>query len=127
MISGARYIDDYFLIVIPLPMNRRGRIVLGVVAFAPLVSLLIFWAIHRYWHSTGIDLDPLPAILIVLAIAMLLGLGLVVLFVLQVLRDTSMNIGRQALWVRGLCFAGVLTLPLFWYRYVWRASERAAG
>ena len=106
-------------------MNRRGKIILGIVAFAPLLSLIVFRAWLQYWQSTGAFIDTLPATIIALAIAMLLGMGLVVLFVVQVLRDPTMTTGKRLLWVLGLCAAGVLTLPVFWYLHVWRNPSAA--
>lgn len=106
-------------------MNRKGKLVLGIAAFAPVISLIAFQTWLRYGQDAGGSIDTLPATIVALIVAMLLGMGLVVLFVVQVLRDDSMSTWAQALWVIGLCGAGILTLPLYWYRRVWKNPHAA--
>src|SRR5690625_5212652 len=106
-------------------MNRKGKIVMGIAAFAPVISLIAFQTWLRYGQNAGGSIDTLPATIVDLVVAMLVGIGLVVLLVVQVLRDDSMSTRRRALWVIGLCGAGILTLPLYWYRRVWKNPHAA--
>src|SRR5690625_7517708 len=97
-------------------MNRKGKLVLGIAAFAPVISLIAFQIWLRYAQNAGGFIDTLLATIVALIVAMLLGMGLVVLFVVQVLRDLSMCTRARARWAIGLCGAGMLTLPLFCHR-----------
>src|SRR5690625_5128938 len=106
-------------------MNRKGKLVLGIAAFAPVLSLIAFQIWLWYGQNAGGFIYTLPATIVARIVAMLLGMGLFVLFVVQVLRDPSMSTRARALWVIGLCGAGILTLPLYWYRRVWKNPHAA--
>ena len=106
-------------------MTHMRKILLGIASWLPLASLTLFYV----WWTRAADSEAMfeasPAPVIGFAVAMLLGLVLVLFFVLRVVREPAMHGTRKLAWVIALSVAGVLALPAYWYLHVWQSPGSA--
>lgn len=115
-------------------LTRRAKILVGILAFWPLVQVIdaIVFVIFGYFGelllggTAGYDVvfhivDLLLSVLVALLyVTIPCFVGLIVFFVLYILRTDRVCQEKKLQWIINLVVAGVFTLPLFWYFYIWR-------
>ena len=119
-----------------MKLNRGLRLVLGVLTIAPIGYLVLFLsylfpklasvlegpAPQRDQYSTlfhTVVLLHLTAIVLAFAI---LGFCIVYLF-----RTDRVPPDKKALWATVLLLGNMLTMPVFWYLYIWREPSITAS
>jgi hypothetical protein len=107
-------------------MPRKSAILLGIASWLPLASLAIFYVWWTGPAGTEATFETLPAAVIALALAMLLGLILVLFYLLRIVRDPAMHAMTKLVWVIALSAVGVFALPVYWYLHVWEGAGRTS-
>lgn len=126
-------------------MRRQNKILLGVLAFFPLVYIVFFVAALLLFvltmvgtiaaaGSTGgepdinplLILGPFLALFGVHLLAMLVVVAQLIVYLILVLRNQDLADNERIFWAVGMLFAGAFVSPAYWYLKVWPSPEPAA-
>ena len=112
-------------------MSRSSKLFIGLLSFLPIILLLVlFFMLFRMfpqffeWEHH----DPTPQEMFstfgpvfILGIIMgLLSLGLLVFFIMHLVRNKTMDGTERVIWVLVFLFAGIVGYPIYWYMRVWK-------
>jgi hypothetical protein len=50
-------------------------------------------------------------------------LMLLVFFLMRVVNDNTLSVTRSAIWGTGIIFLPLVTMPLYYYLYIWRVES----
>lgn len=67
------------------------------------------------------------AVFAVHMLTIVLLLGLITIYIVLAIKNEQLDQTMKILWVVGLCMLTMITMPIYWYLYIWRkpkASER---
>jgi hypothetical protein len=118
----------------PEIMTKNGKILLGLATIWPLVYLAIFitaiFSIALIYNINGargefISDPPLLAIGLIIIIHLMTAfgiIGLVIFYILNIVKNDSVSQNKKAPWLIGLFFASVIVMPIYWYLHIWRDS-----
>ena len=100
---------------------------MGIASFWPLLYHPFFIIYVAVFAITASDVDagiPLYGSLLTIYLATILGmLGLVVYYIVNVFKGGAVPQNRQVLWTLILIFACPLSLPFYWYFYIWKPKQ----
>ena len=112
-------------------MSRSTKALIGVLSFLPIVLLIIFLVMFLrmfpVFFAWGED-EPAPQevftffgpIFMMGIIMGILSLGLLVFFIMHLVRNKSMDSTERIIWVLVFLFAGLVGYPIYWYMRVWK-------
>jgi hypothetical protein len=112
-------------------MSRSSKIFVGILSFLPILLLfvflfLMFSMIPEFMRWEGHEPDPYEVFgaftpIIFIAIAMsILSLGLLIFFIMHLVRSKTMDSTERIIWILVLLFAGIIGYPIYWYMRVWK-------
>ncbi|MHC4278212.1 MAG: hypothetical protein ACYSTI_12975 [Planctomycetota bacterium] len=105
-------------------MNKLIALVLAAVTVAPIFYFLLF-ALYPFLVPLGTPAPtPLATILDLHMVFSIWSLALLVFYVGYLLRSDEVPTDKRALWGVVLLLGNVLTMPFFWYFYIWRPMVR---
>ena len=115
-------------------MSRSSKLFIGILSFLPIILLftllfMVIWLIPTFveWDKTY---EPAPQEVIgtfgpifILGLGMgLLSIGLLVFFIMHLLRHKAMDSTERIIWILVFLFAGIVGYPIYWYMRVWKDS-----
>ena len=112
-------------------MSRSSKAFIGVLSFMPIVLLILFFIMlftmfPRFfeWEHTEPDAQEVLTVfgpLFILGVIMgILSLGLLVFFIMHLVRSKTMEGIERVIWVLVFLFAGLVGYPIYWYMRVWK-------
>ncbi len=122
-------------------MKRPTKLLLGAATVWPVLYILCFiigifvmvltqWSGGRLAQSAG-ESAPFPGGFVVLIIAhlstMLLMVALLVYYMVDLFRTSRVPADMRTPWVLLLLLGGPLSMPVYWYLYVWREAPVSIG
>jgi hypothetical protein len=117
-------------------MSRNSKVFVGILSFLPIILLIVFLVMFFGMFPAFFEWDksdPTPedvltvfAPIFFLAITMgILSLGLLVFFIMHLVRNKSMDGTERVIWVLVFLFAGIVGYPIYWYMRVWKDDNRS--
>lgn len=109
--------------------TRRKKILLGIATFAPLVvSILMFGppvVISCFYNTEQADkimnaIFPDPFYLTIGISGNILALAMLVYYVRFLFNSDRVPKSEEHNWLLPLLFVAPFTMPILWYRYIWR-------
>ena len=114
-------------------MSRSSKLFVGILSFLPIILLLVFLFMIFSMFPTFIEWgnnnhEPAPqevfsafAPLFFLGFGMaILSIGLLIFFIMHMLRHKGMDSTERIIWVLVFLFAGIVGYPIYWYMRVWK-------
>ena len=112
-------------------MSRSSKLFIGILSFLPIILLLVFLFMifssiptFMIWDKN----DPTPqemfsafAPLFILGFGMsVLSIGLLIFFIMHLIRHKAMDSTERIIWILVFLFAGIVGYPIYWYMRVWK-------
>lgn len=112
-------------------MSRSSKLFIGILSFLPIVLLLVLFAMIFSLFPTFVEwdrYDPAPqevfssfAPVFIVGFGMgILSLGLLIFFIMHLIRHRGMDSTERIIWILVLLFAGIIGYPIYWYMRVWK-------
>lgn len=113
-------------------MSRNSKLIIGLLSFLPIILLIVLFIMFLFtipsisqWNN-GYDptlqeiftvFGPLFTVGLVMG---LLSIGLLVFFIMHLVRNKIMDGTERVIWVLVFLFAGIIGYPIYWYMRVWK-------
>jgi hypothetical protein len=112
-------------------MSRNTKAMIGVLSFLPIVLLIVFFAMFFAifprvfeWENnepTAQEVFTVFGPLFILGVIMgILSLGLLIFFIMHLVRNKTMDGIERVIWILVFLFAGLVGYPIYWYMRVWK-------
>jgi len=116
-------------------MSRSSKLFIGILSFLPIVLLIVmFFMILRLfptfieWSNKGDSYEPAPqevfslfGPMFIIGFGMaILSLGLLIFFIMHLIRNKMMDSTERIIWILVFLFAGIVGYPIYWYMRVWK-------
>ena len=112
-------------------MSRSSKLFIGILSFLPIILLLVFLFMIFSMFPTFFQWDkyePAPqevfsafAPLFILGFGMgILSIGLLIFFIMHLLRHKALDSTERIIWILVFLFAGIVGYPIYWYMRVWK-------
>lgn len=110
-------------------MNRTKAIVLAVLTVWPVAYMLFFMAAvaSSFFIMKGgsNQMPPFFSVLIALHfLTMAEMLGLLVFYIWHLFKTDAIAQDKKALWAVVLFMGNAVSMPVYWYLYVWKPLQR---
>ena len=96
-------------------MSRLAAFACGIAALAPLAGFVAVFFVSWDWFR------------IVVTAVVAAGWLVTIAFITYALASSAVPKDKRGLWAAVLFLGNVLTLPFFWFWYIWRPSASAAN
>lgn len=114
-----------------LVMSRSSKLFIGLLSFLPILLLvalfvMIFRLIPEFIEWSNYEPEPQDVFsafgpVFILGLFMgLLSLGLLIFFIIHLVRNKAMDTTERVIWVLVFLFAGIIGYPIYWYMRVWK-------
>ena len=115
-------------------MSRSSKAFVGFLSFLPIVLLIVFFGMLLSifprvfeWEKN----EPVPQEVITVfgpifflgVIMGILSLGLLVFFIMHLVRNKLMDGTERVIWILVFLFAGIVGYPIYWYMRVWKEEQ----
>ena len=116
-------------------MSRSSKLFVGILSFLPivLVFVMLFLVLRLIptfieWSNHGDNYEPAtqevfsvfgPMFILGFGIA-ILSIGLLIFFIMHLLRHKTMDSTEKIIWILVFLFAGIVGYPIYWYMRVWK-------
>ena len=113
-------------------MSRSSKLFIGILSFLPIVLLfvMLFMILRLFptFIEWGNNYEPAPqevfslfGPLFILGFGMgILSIGLLIFFIMHLIRNKTMDSTERIIWILVFLFAGVVGYPIYWYMRVWK-------
>jgi len=116
-------------------MSRSSKLFIGILSFLPIILLVVmFIMILRLfptfieWGNNGNNYEPAPqevfsvfGPIFILGFGMgILSIGLLIFFIMHLIRNKVMDSTERIIWILVFLFAGIIGYPIYWYMRVWK-------
>jgi len=112
-------------------MSRSSKLFIGLLSFLPIILLVVLFFMMFRLFPTFIEwgnYEPAPQAvfsafgpMFILGFGMaLLSLGLLIFFIMHLLRNKAMDSTERIIWILVFLFAGIVGYPIYWYMRVWK-------
>jgi hypothetical protein len=107
-------------------MSKPIKILIGLATCWPVIYLgVFFFAVFSTLPSTGAGGGAPPGdlfsvILPLHLITMLWIVGLTVFYIVDVFRNRAVTDDKRVLWAVVLFMGNMISMPIYWYLYIWR-------
>jgi len=118
-------------------MSRSSKLFIGILSFLPIILLfvMLFMILRLFptfieWSNNGDNYEPAtqevfstfgPIFFLGLGMG-LLSIGLLIFFIMHLVRHKAMDSTERIIWVLVFLFAGIVGYPIYWYMRVWKDS-----
>lgn len=114
-----------------LCMSRNSKLFIGLLSFLPIILVFILLFMIFRMFPTFIEWDnyePAPQevfslfgpVFIVGIFIGILSLGLLIFFIMHLVRHKEMDSTEKVIWILVFLFAGIVGYPIYWYMRVWK-------
>jgi hypothetical protein len=109
-------------------MKKTLKILLGIVTIWPFLYMLIFFAFFIYMfmgisRGGNIDEKMFWSIFPVHILTMLISMGLLTYYIVNLYRSNRMNKDTKIIWAIVLFMGNMIAMPVYWYLYIWREPK----
>jgi hypothetical protein len=111
-------------------MSRGSKLFIGILSFLPIILLAILFLMTIWMIPTFMewDHDPTPQEMIgafgplfIVGFGMgILSIGLLVFFIMHLVRHKGMDSTERIIWILVFLFAGIIGYPIYWYMRIWK-------
>jgi hypothetical protein len=113
-------------------MSKPLKVLLLLATLWPLIYIGMFFVFfvilfaftgRTQFHGTG---PPPPAFILIFIlhfITMAWTLGLLVFYIINVFNKEAIRDTMKILWVILLIFGGPISMPIYWYQYIWKEPK----
>lgn len=113
-------------------MSRSSKLFIGILSFLPIVLLFVLLFMILRLLPTFIEwndnYEPAPqevfslfGPIFILGMGMgLLSIGLLIFFIMHLVRHKAMDSTERIIWILVFLFAGIIGYPIYWYMRVWK-------
>ena len=112
-------------------MSRSSKLFIGLLSFLPIILLIVLFFMVLRLFPTFIEwdkYDPEPqevfsafGPMFILGFGMaILSLGLLIFFIMHLVRHKAMDSTERIIWILVFLFAGIVGYPIYWYMRVWK-------
>ena len=116
-------------------MSRSSKIFIGILSFLPivLVFVMLFMVLRLIptfieWGNNNHNYEPAPqeifsvfGPMFIVGFGMaILSIGLLIFFIMHLIRHKAMESTERIIWVLVFLFAGIIGYPIYWYMRVWK-------
>ncbi len=111
----------------PVPMNKTRALLLGVLTVVPMAYMVFFFAI-----AISLMLGPgrnriasfFPLLMIMHFSVIVFVWSLIAFYVWYVFKTDEVPADKKALWAAVLFLGNMISMPIFWYLYIWKPCQR---
>lgn len=111
-------------------MSRSSKAVIGVLSFLPIVLLILLFVMFltifprmlewQNYDPTAQEMFSVFGPIFILGIVIgLLSFGLLVFFIMHLVRNKALDGIERVIWILVFLFAGLVGYPVYWYMRVW--------
>ena len=112
-------------------MSRSSKLFIGILSFLPIILLLVLLFMVFSMFPTFFEwdkYDPTPpevfsafAPIFILGFGMsILSIGLLIFFIMHLLRHKALDSTERIIWILVFLFAGIIGYPIYWYMRIWK-------
>jgi len=112
-------------------MSRSSKLFIGILSFLPIVLLVVMFFMILRLIPTFIEWDnyePAPqevfslfGPIFILGFGMgILSIGLLIFFIMHLIRNKMMDSTERIIWILVFLFAGIVGYPIYWYMRIWK-------
>lgn len=112
-------------------MSRGTKLFIGLLSFLPIIGLIILFSfifnlLPEIIEWSNYEPDPYTVFetmrpLFIIGLCMgLLSLGLLVFFIMHLVRNKKMDSTERVIWILVFLFVSIVGYPIYWYMRVWR-------
>lgn len=117
-------------------MSRGSKILVGILSFLPIILLAIFLVLFIRIFPNILEweaYEPTPQevfsvfapVFLVAIIMSILSLGLLVFFIVHLVRNKHLDTTERVIWILAFLFAGIVGYPLYWFMRIWNDEPRS--
>ena len=111
-------------------MSQGSKIFTGFLSFIPVIMLIVFLSyffqmLPRFIEWGGTEPDPTTVFETIRPIfiwGILMGLsslGLLVFFIVHLIRNKQVEQNERIIWILVFIFAGMVGYPIYWFMRIW--------
>ena len=111
-------------------MKRAGIMLLGVITVCPLAYMFFFFVnIFGTIVTSSVSgsdfgmIIPFEILFILHGLTILLMFCLLAFYITFLFRTDKINNDKKTLWALVLFMGNILSMPVFWYLYLWRNTQ----
>jgi len=112
-------------------MSKSSKIFIGILSFLPvLVTAGLFVTMFLDFTNSWGDLetDSAPSMMfqnfrlffLLMMGLFVLSIGLLIYFIVQVVRNKKMDSTERAIWILVFVLGGAISYPIYWYLKIWK-------
>jgi len=112
-------------------MSRSSKLFIGILSFLPIILLLVLLFMVFSMFPTFFQwekYEPAPqevfssiAPIFILGFGMsILSIGLLIFFIMHLLRHKALDSTERIIWILVFLFAGIIGYPIYWYMRIWK-------
>ena len=112
-------------------MSRSSKLFIGLLSFLPIILLVVlFFMFLRIfpsiieWNNYDPAAQEMFSVfgpLFIIGFGMgILSLGLLIFFIMHLVRNKTMDSTERIIWILVFLFAGIVGYPIYWYMRVWK-------
>lgn len=101
--------------------SRLTRALLGGATLSPFAPLLITVVYGLVCALLGVQAPAMVVLAPLVMVASLMVLFAMAFYTIHALRNELLTSDGRILWLLMILKLGVIAMPLYWYRYIWRA------
>lgn len=115
-----------------MKLGKAQKILLGIASGWPVVYIFLFFALIFgmivLLPGGGGELDPIfrdgfAVLMVVHMLTIVLSLGLTVLYIVHVVKNTRLDGNMRIIWILLLLFGGMIAGPVYWYLQIWKEPK----
>jgi predicted permease len=111
-------------------MKRSTKLGIGIATLWPaihVIAFLIFVSVVDA-DSPHLQLDSwfLPALFGLHCVVMFWMVLLLVAYLRHLYKNDRVPESKRMFWVLALCFGNILTMPVYWYLFVWKENSQSS-
>ena len=108
-------------------MIKASKILLGIGTFLPILFITIIWIYFFLVYPLQVLGEKNVIIFRVIpigttAIAVIIVV-LLTYYIIQVLRNQSLDRDKKVLWIIGMLIGHIIALPIYFYLYIWKDKK----
>jgi hypothetical protein len=115
-------------------MSRSSKLLIGILSFLPIILLVVFLIMFasifpRFFEWENYEPAPQEVFgvfgpIIILGILMaIVSLGLLIFFIMHLIRYKTMEPVERIIWILVFLFVGTIGYPIYWYMRVWKDEQ----
>lgn len=112
-------------------MSRTSKILIGIMSMLPIIltgTMFIFMFLQfsnmAHWEDkerpSTFFFGNFQYFFMLMMVMFLLSIGLLVFFIIQLVKNKKMDPTERAIWILAFVLGGMLSYPIYWYMKIWK-------